>query len=81
MGLLSTLVKLRWYQLSNLANKMVPVVHPCQNGMVPVVWFPFQLAVEVLETLLEENDEVVDVWYLIGWANHLLGEDYKENAR
>ncbi|WAR24244.1 ACL4-like protein, partial [Mya arenaria] len=28
----------------------------------------------------EENDEIVDVWYLIGWANHLLGEEGKDTA-
>ncbi|KAL4235922.1 hypothetical protein ACF0H5_004312 [Mactra antiquata] len=40
-----------------------------------------ELAIEVLETLLEEDDENIDVWYLIGWSNHLLGEDGKDNAR
>ncbi|KAH3697071.1 uncharacterized protein LOC127862703 [Dreissena polymorpha] len=40
-----------------------------------------ELAIEVLETLLEENDEVVDVWYLIGWANHELGDEGRDSAR
>lgn len=35
----------------------------------------------MLETLLEEDDEVVDVWYLIGWANYLLGDEGHDNAR
>ena len=36
---------------------------------------------EVLELLLDQNDENPQVWYLLGWANFLHGEDYKENAR
>ena len=40
-----------------------------------------QMAVEVLETLLEEDDEAVDTWYLIGWASYLLGDKGKDNAR
>ena len=40
-----------------------------------------QLAAEVLSTLLEENDEDVDIWYLIGWANYRLGDEGKDTAR
>lgn len=41
----------------------------------------FETAVDVAEGLLDENDEVPQVWYLIGWANFLMGEDFKGNAR
>ncbi|ESP04239.1 hypothetical protein LOTGIDRAFT_237436 [Lottia gigantea] len=41
----------------------------------------YQSAVDVAEGLLDENDEDPQVWYLIGWANYLQGEDYKNNAR
>ena len=40
-----------------------------------------QLAADVLSTLLEENDEDVDIWYLIGWANYRLGDEGKDAAR
>ncbi|KAK8789232.1 hypothetical protein V5799_020993 [Amblyomma americanum] len=35
----------------------------------------------VLDGLVEEDDEVVDVWYLLGWLNYLRGGEYKGNAR
>ncbi|CAG5134769.1 unnamed protein product [Candidula unifasciata] len=41
----------------------------------------YELSTDVSETLLDENDEVPDVWYLIGWANYLQGQDYYGNAR
>ena len=34
----------------------------------------FQTAFEVLEGLLHEDDEVVGVWYLMGWLHHLTGD-------
>lgn len=37
-------------------------------------------AAEVLEGLAEEDDEVVDVWYLMGWSNYLQGEEQREAA-
>ena len=39
------------------------------------------MAGEVLELLLDEDDEVPDVWYMLGWAHYLQGEDYAVNAR
>lgn len=41
----------------------------------------FETAIDIAEGLLDENDEVPQVWYLIGWANYLMGEDFKGNAR
>lgn len=41
----------------------------------------YDIAVEVLEGLSEEDDEIVDTWYLLGWLNYLQGEDHKDSAR
>nr|XP_022313654.1 probable assembly chaperone of rpl4 [Crassostrea virginica] len=41
----------------------------------------FETAVTVLEGLLDENEDDAQLWYMIGWANFLQGEDYKSNAR
>ncbi|XP_041649786.1 probable assembly chaperone of rpl4 isoform X1 [Cheilinus undulatus] len=38
----------------------------------------YELAVDVLEGLLEEDDEVVQVWYLSGWVCYLQLEKAKE---
>lgn len=35
----------------------------------------FEHAFTVLEGLQKENDQVVDLWYLYGWAYYCLGED------
>ncbi|CAN7996326.1 unnamed protein product [Ixodes hexagonus] len=35
----------------------------------------------VLDGLVEEDDEVVDVWYLLGWLNYLRAGEYMDNAR
>jgi hypothetical protein len=39
------------------------------------------MACEVLELLLDEDEDVPDVWYMLGWANYLQGPDYATNAR
>ncbi|KAK3090898.1 hypothetical protein FSP39_015577 [Pinctada imbricata] len=41
----------------------------------------FETSIDVLECLLDENEDIPQVWYTIGWANYLQGEDYKANAR
>lgn len=41
----------------------------------------YETAVTVLESLLDENEDDPQIWYMIGWANYLQGEDYKANAR
>ncbi|XP_066959729.1 uncharacterized protein [Macrobrachium rosenbergii] len=38
-------------------------------------------AVDVLEGLAEEDDSVVDTWYLMGWSAYLRGEEHRDNAR
>ncbi|XP_076460484.1 uncharacterized protein LOC143293479 [Babylonia areolata] len=40
-----------------------------------------ELSTEVLELLLDEDEDVPDVWYMLGWANYLQGADYAVNAR
>ncbi|XP_050730743.1 uncharacterized protein LOC127005685 [Eriocheir sinensis] len=39
-----------------------------------------EAAREVLEGLAEEDDEVVDTWYLLGWNHYLQGEEQREAA-
>ncbi|XP_069815582.1 uncharacterized protein [Dendropsophus ebraccatus] len=48
----------------------------------------FELATEVLEGLLEEDDEVIQVWYLLGWVCYLQAKEsaeeeeaFKDSAR
>ncbi|XP_041367293.1 probable assembly chaperone of rpl4 [Gigantopelta aegis] len=51
------------------------------TGKILIEVEEYELAAEVLESLLDQNDEDPQVWYLLGWANFLQGDDYKENAR
>ena len=41
----------------------------------------FDKALQVLEQLVEEDDEVVVIWYMLGWVNYCKGEDYYSNAK
>lgn len=41
----------------------------------------YETACDVLEGLLDENDEMVEVWHLLGWVNYQQGTDYYTNAR
>ncbi|ELU00614.1 hypothetical protein CAPTEDRAFT_225563 [Capitella teleta] len=41
----------------------------------------YEVAAEILELLLDEDDEVLEVWYLLGWSNHLQGSEYLSTAR
>jgi hypothetical protein len=41
----------------------------------------YDQAIVVLEQLLDEDDEVVYCWYLMGLVNDLKGDDYKSNAK
>lgn len=38
-------------------------------------------ALDVLECCLGEDDEVVDVWYLMGWSYYSRGEEFRESAQ
>ncbi|XP_046565671.1 probable assembly chaperone of rpl4 isoform X1 [Haliotis rubra] len=51
------------------------------SGKILIEVEEFELACEVLESLLDEDDEVPPVWYMLGWANYLQGQDFRENAR
>lgn len=41
----------------------------------------FDKALTVLEQLVEEDDEVVVIWYMLGWVNYCKGEEYFANAK
>ncbi|RNA35938.1 putative assembly chaperone of rpl4 [Brachionus plicatilis] len=41
----------------------------------------YDKAVTVLEQLVEEDDEVIYIWYMLGWVNYCKGEDYYSNAK
>lgn len=41
----------------------------------------FKMAAEILELLLDEDEDVPDVWYMLGWASYLQGPDYAATAR
>ncbi|ORX93841.1 TPR-like protein [Basidiobolus meristosporus CBS 931.73] len=41
----------------------------------------FDVALNVLEGLQKEDDEVVELWYLYGWAYYLLGEDKSDEEK
>lgn len=41
----------------------------------------FEAAIGVLEQLQDEDDQVVDVWYLGGWCLYLYGKNEKESGR
>ncbi|KAK9723041.1 hypothetical protein K7432_002197 [Basidiobolus ranarum] len=41
----------------------------------------FEGALNVLEGLQKEDDEVVELWYLYGWAYYLLGEDKSDEEK
>ncbi len=34
----------------------------------------------MLEELLHEDDEIMQVWYLLGWSQHLLGQAEAHNS-
>ncbi|CAL4098791.1 unnamed protein product, partial [Meganyctiphanes norvegica] len=40
-----------------------------------------QEALDVLECCLGEDDEAVDVWYLMGWSYYLRGEEFRDSAQ
>ncbi|GFT72089.1 probable assembly chaperone of rpl4 [Nephila pilipes] len=40
----------------------------------------FEKATNILDGLVEEDDEVPEVWYLLGWMNYMQGHEYKLNA-
>jgi len=59
----------------------LPFTARVQSGRTLIEVEEYDAATDVLETLLDEDDEVAEVWYLLGWANFLHGSDYHANAR
>jgi len=41
----------------------------------------FDDSVEICNGLIDENDTVVETWYLLGWINHIRGEEFLCNAK
>ncbi|XP_068091598.1 uncharacterized protein [Hyperolius riggenbachi] len=76
-----------WLPSMQKSESAVPEQEACQLEVSEVVFPPyesrvttakllieaeeFQLATEILEALLDEDDEVVQVWYLLGWVCYL----------
>ena len=42
---------------------------------------PFTINFQVLDGLIEEDENVVDTWYLLGWLNKLRADFEKENSQ
>ena len=40
----------------------------------------FELASRVIESLLDDDDEVIEVWYLGGWMYHLMGDEHRAES-
>ncbi|KAK3741305.1 hypothetical protein RRG08_034350 [Elysia crispata] len=59
----------------------IPFTTRVQCGKILTELGEYEMATDVLETLLDEDDEVPDVWYLLGWANFLQGSEYYNNSR
>ncbi|KAG7469994.1 hypothetical protein MATL_G00134940 [Megalops atlanticus] len=70
-----------------LQNEMPPYESRITTGKLLVEAEEYETASEVLEGLLEEDDEVVQVWYLLGWVCYLQAEKpeeaetFKDSAR
>ncbi|PVD30481.1 hypothetical protein C0Q70_09747 [Pomacea canaliculata] len=52
-----------------------------QSAKILIEVGEYELATEILELLLDEDEDVPDVWYMLGWANYLQGPDFVVNAR
>ncbi|GFY74703.1 probable assembly chaperone of rpl4 [Trichonephila inaurata madagascariensis] len=40
----------------------------------------FEQATNILDGLVDEDDEVPEVWYILGWMNYMQSDEYKLNA-
>lgn len=74
------------------ASESGPLVDPSQaitlsydsrinTGRILTEVEEYDKAVTVLEQLVEEDDEVIYVWYMLGWVNYLKGEEYYTNSK
>ncbi|XP_049586933.1 uncharacterized protein si:dkey-12j5.1 isoform X1 [Syngnathus scovelli] len=64
--------------LEDEAQQIPPYESRITTAKLLVEGEEYELAVEVIEGLLEEDDEVVQVWYLSGWVCYLQLERAKE---
>ncbi|XP_077431976.1 uncharacterized protein LOC144057872 isoform X2 [Vanacampus margaritifer] len=62
----------------DMQNQIPPYESRITTAKLLVESEEYEMAVEVLEDLLEEDDEVVQVWYLSGWVCYLQLERAKE---
>ncbi|XP_077382383.1 uncharacterized protein LOC144021951 [Festucalex cinctus] len=62
----------------DMQNQIPPYESRITTAKLLVESEEYEMAVEVLEGLLEEDDEVVQVWYLSGWVCYLQLERAKE---
>lgn len=63
--------------------EVCPVSYPSRINAAKILieLESFDDASSVLEGLVEEDDQVVEVWYLLGWLNYLRKADFEENSR
>ncbi|XP_078109177.1 uncharacterized protein LOC144519705 isoform X1 [Sander vitreus] len=62
----------------DMQNEIPPYESRVTTAKLLIESEEFETAVDVLEGLLEEDDEVVQVWYLSGWVCYLQFEKAKE---
>ncbi|XP_029308289.1 probable assembly chaperone of rpl4 isoform X2 [Cottoperca gobio] len=62
----------------DMQNEIPPYESRVTTAKLLVESEEYEMAVDVLEDLLEEDDEVVQVWYLSGWVCYLQLEKAKE---
>eukprot|EP00062_Callorhinchus_milii_P020436 gi/632976080/ref/XP_007904595.1/ PREDICTED: UPF0661 TPR repeat-containing protein C16D10.01c-like [Callorhinchus milii] len=63
-----------------LQNLFPPYESRITTGKLLIEAEEYEVAVEILEGLLEEDDEVVQVWYLLGWVCYLQAEKSDQEA-
>ncbi|XP_068592088.1 uncharacterized protein si:dkey-12j5.1 isoform X2 [Cebidichthys violaceus] len=62
----------------DMQNEIPPYESRVTTAKLLIESEEYEMAVDVLEGLLEEDDEVVQVWYLSGWVCYLQLEKAKE---
>ncbi|XP_035528714.1 probable assembly chaperone of rpl4 isoform X2 [Morone saxatilis] len=62
----------------DMQNEIPPYESRITTAKLLIEAEEYEMAVDVLEGLLEEDDEVVQVWYLSGWVCYLQLEKAKE---
>ncbi|CAI5662489.1 unnamed protein product [Oreochromis niloticus] len=62
----------------DIQNEIPPYESRITTAKLLIESEEYEMAVDVLESLLEEDDEVVQVWYLSGWVCYLQLEKAKE---